>query len=172
MALSGAAYLFWVLVAGVSRDLMQEFIGAAANKNLQLPDLTRNVKIFFVDTGFAIDLAGLAWLGLSLLLVGLANRQRISISWAWASAIVQTMVAGLGAVLVGWAVFLPFTPVGEVGDQSTMEQVSRISLPVVLAVAVFVWAGVLMWLIRDSRRLHRRGPTLSDGLRSNVIGRK
>lgn len=167
---SGLAYLVWALVAGVSRDLVRELIKTAATQANALPQLTQQVKVFFVDAGFGIDLAGLAWMIGSLVLIGLASRQKISISWGWLCAMIQAFVAAGGAMIVGYAAYAPHilqdTPLT---DMTTLEQVSHISLPVVLAVAVLLWVLFLVWLLVDRARLNRRGPTLTDGLRSNVI---
>ena len=145
-AFVGLSYLVWSLVAGFSRNLMQEFIYSVEASQVKLPTLTYAVKVFFVDSGFLIDLAGLAWLILSLVLVQLSNRQRISISWAWVSAICQSFAAGLGAVLVGWVVYAPYM------------------VPVEESPTIFV-----VWLLVERARLGRRGPSLRDGLRMNVF---
>ena len=169
MTFSGLAYLVWVLVAGISRDTVQDLIRTIAPK-LDVPTSTRVVKIVFVDIGIAIDLVGLAWLALSLLLVGLSSRQRLGISWAWMSAIMQSCVAAVGAVLVGWAVQQPYFQIMPQPDtpRTALETVSTISLPVVVVLAVVVWIAFLVWLLIERARLARGGPTLRDGLRSNV----
>ena len=71
LTFSGLSYLVWSLVAGTSREMVREMILFTSRTNLtgDLPKFTRAVKIFFVDMGFVIDLAGLAWMILSLLLV-------------------------------------------------------------------------------------------------------
>jgi len=105
----------------------------------------------------------------SLLLVVFAGRQKFSISWAWVSAICQSFVAAWGAVLVAWAAFLPFgSKVGPPVPTTTLEKVSGLSLPVVLAVAVVVWTSLLLWLLFERSRLFNRGPTVRDSLRTNV----
>ena len=77
IAFAGIAFLVWALLAGVSRLMLQL---TAAGQTDTLPAVTQNVKIFFVDTGFVIDLVGLAWMALSLVLIFFANWQKISIS--------------------------------------------------------------------------------------------
>ena len=72
---AGLAYLVWAMVAGVSREVVQEMIKSTAVTALPLPELTRMVKVFFVDAGFVIDLVGLGWLAFSLALVVLSSRQ-------------------------------------------------------------------------------------------------
>ena len=128
------------------------------------------MKVFFVDTGFVIDLVGLAWLIGSMVLVMLGSIQRISISWSWACAMCQSFAAGLGAVLVGGAVYAPYamSADGIQGDQTVLAKVSSISLPVLVPVAILIWTSLLVWMIASRSRLNRRGPTLRDGLRSNV----
>jgi len=170
LAFSGLAYLAWALVAGSSRHLVQEMIKAAAYHNLKIPEFTQAVKMFFVDTGFVIDLVGLAWLALALVLVVLSSRQRISISWAWVAAICQVFTAAGGAALVGWAVYAPNVVPRETIEtsQTPFEIVSEISLPVIIAVAVLLWVVCLVWLLVERARLDRRGPTLRDGLRTNI----
>ena len=173
IAFAGTAYLVWSLVAGASRQLVQEFINSAQATHMRLPYLTRAVKIFFVDAGFLIDIVGLVWLSASLTLVLISSRQRISVSWAWVSAICQSFVAALGAVLVGWAAYAPHVlmagPAAADQDLTIFERVSQISLPVMVSLAILIWTTFLIWLLVDRARLNRRGPSLRDGLRSNVF---
>ena len=99
-----------------------------------------------------------------------ASRQKISVSWAWVSATCQSCVAALGAVLVARAVYAPFTLVGAGQEDSgtKLAELSRITLGVTIAIALLVWMTFLFWLLVERARLNRRGPTLTDGLRSNV----
>lgn len=177
IAFAGLAYLVWSLIAGGSRELVQVFIDSARDMEMELPAMTKAVKIFFVDTGFVIDIAGLAWLTVSMALVVLGSRQKISISWAWVSAICQAFAAGLGAVLVGGAVYAPHARTGAPSSDGTiLEKVSEISLPVMIALAILIWTTFLVWLLVDRARLNRRGPSLRrrgpslrDASRSNVF---
>ncbi len=168
VSFAGAGYLIWAVVAGVSRDVVQELIKSSVVRDFALHDSARALKILFVEAGVVIDLVGLAWLAASLFLVFWSSRQRCSISWAWASAMVQVMVAALGAVLVGWAAYQPHVvPANaEVPPTATWATVSQISLPVSVVVAVVLWVVVLVWLLVERARLDRRGPTLRDGLRT------
>jgi len=170
MAFTGIAYLVWALVAGTARNLIQDMIRATNYMGSEVPKVTGAVKIFFVDAGVAIDLVGLAWLTVSLLLIVFAGRQKLSISWAWVSAICQSFVATWGAVLVAWAAFLPFSDKAgaAAAPDTTWEKVSGLSLPVVLGVAVVVWTALLLWLLFERARAIKRGPTLRDSLRTNV----
>jgi len=168
LSFGGTAYLVWALVAGVSRAVVQEMIRSTdAN---QLPALSHAVRVFFVDIGFVIDVVGLSWLALSMVLVVLASRQRIRAAWAWISAIGQSSVAALGAVLVSWATYQPHMLPPEQASAGTSlgEQVSAVSLPLVVVLAVLLWVTVLFWLLVERARLNRRGPTLSDGLRTQT----
>jgi len=172
LVFAGLAYLVWALVAGVSRATVQEMIRSTAQTGKVLPDTTRLVKVFFVDSGFVIDLAGLGWLALSLVLLAYSSRQRIGISWVWVSAVCQSFVAALGAVLVGWAAYqphiakLPGAPAGG----TLGEQVSSISLPITMTVALLIWVMLLVWLLIERARFNRRyGPSLRDGLHTNVF---
>jgi hypothetical protein len=171
LSAAGVAYLVWALVAGISREVVQAMINSTADWRDSLPHATRVVKVFFVDAGFVIDLVGLAWLTVTLLLVVLSSRQRISVSWAWVSAICQSFVAALGAVLVGWAAYQPhIRPLSNMGKgQTHWEQVSSISLPVVMPICLLIWVTFLVWLLVERARLNRRGPSLRDGLRSNTF---
>lgn len=173
IAFAGLSYLVWSLVAGGSRGLVQTFIISAHNLQMELPTTTRAVKIFFADAGFMIDLVGLAWLAVSLTLVTLSSRQKISVSWAWVSAMCQSFVAALGAVLVGAAVYAPHAATAAADaagtDRTLFERVSEISLPIMIALAVLIWTTFLIWLLVERARLSRSGPTLRDGLRSNVF---
>jgi len=171
LAFTGIAYLVWALVSLTARNLIQGMIQATRNMGSEVPDVTLQVKIFFVDAGVVIDLVGLAWLTVSLLLIVFAGRQKLSISWAWVSAICQSFVATWGAVLVAWAAFLPFSEkagAAVTAEGSRWEEVSGLSLPVVLAVAIVVWSALLLWLLFERARALKRGPTLRDSLRTNV----
>lgn len=171
MALGGIAFLVWGLVAGVARSLVQDMIRHFAAEGMALPRATQAVRVMFVDAGFVIDLAGLAWLVVSLVLVFYSSRQRITISWAWLSAILQSFVAALGGIFVAWAVHLPYrsmlTVVGGPGSATAFERVSELSLPVVITLAILIWVWVLIRLLVDRARLNRHGPTLTDGLRTH-----
>ena len=169
LAFTGIAYLVWALVAWTARHLIQNMIQVTESMGAEVPGVTSGVKLFFVDTGVVIDLVGLAWLAVSLLLVVFAGRQKFSISWAWVSAICQSFVAAWGAVLVAWAAFLPFgSKVPPAVPTTTLEKVSGLSLPVVLGVAVVVWTSLLLWLLFERSRFFNRGPTVRDSLRTNV----
>lgn len=165
LGFTGAAFLMWSVVAGVSRNLMYNLVRAS---DLELPPLSAAVKWFFADAGFIIDIVGLAWMFISLLLIFLANRQKISISWGWITAGIQSLVAVAGAMLVGWAVSVPFFSVhANPMDSTMMEIFSMISLPIVIIVALLVWILFVVWMLIERRRLERRGPSLSDSLRTN-----
>ena len=166
LSFAGIAFLVWALVAGVSRAVVQEMIRATGAQSL--PRMTYLVKVFFMDMGFVIDLVGLAWLVGSLLLVVLSSRQRISVSWAWLAAIVQMMVAALGAVLVSWATYQPHVLKVPSGSEGHWQKLSQLSLPVVVALALLIWVTFLVWLLLERARFNRHGPSLRDGLRSNV----
>ncbi|MFW6132365.1 MAG: hypothetical protein ACOC8F_00605 [Planctomycetota bacterium] len=169
LSFAGIAYLVWALVAGISRRLVQDLFKVAAVQGFDLPEGTRWVKLVFVNGGIAIDLVGLIWLALSLFLVVRSSRQRARISWAWVSAVCQVIVAAIGAVLVGWAVHQPHvvSPAAAEQTPTTWEQIRSISLPVVVAIAVLLWVTFLVWLLVERSRLNRRGPTLTDGVRTS-----
>lgn len=167
LAFTGLAFIVWAFIAGMSRTMMTNLIHDAADATMDLPNLSKLVKVFFVDTGFVIDIVGLGWMVLSLVLIFLASRQRISISWAWTAAILQSLIAALGAVLVGVACYVPYRKFVTTSPTGTMETISLISLPVVIGMAVVFWVMFLVAMLIDRARLERRGPTLSDGLRTN-----
>jgi hypothetical protein len=171
LSFAGLAYLVWAVVAGVSRDVVQELIKASVIKHFVLRDSADVLKIVFVEAGIVIDLVGLAWLAASLFLVFWSSRQRCSISWAWVSVISQAIIAALGAVLVGWAAYQPYVvpPDAVAPRAATWAKVSAISLPVVVAVAVVLWVVVLVLLLIERSRVDRRGPSLRDGLRTNIF---
>ena len=167
LAFSGMAYLVWALVAGVSRSVVQDLIRWTVSMP-DLPESTRVVKAVFVSSGIVIDVVGLAWLAASLFLVAYSSRQRMSISWAWVSAGLQALVAAVGAVVVSWAAYLPHSIDPPPADPSLLERVTALSLPVTVALAILVWVTFLVWLLVDRARMSRRGPTLRDGLRTNI----
>jgi hypothetical protein len=167
LAFTGLAFVVWAFIAGMSRTMMSHLIHDSDTSAMTLPRLSTVVKLFFVDTGFVIDLVGLGWMVLALVLIFLASRHRISISWAWSAAILQSLIAALGAMLVGLACYVPYWQLETTPAAGAMEIISRISLPVVIGMAVVCWVVFLIAMLIDRARLGRRGPTLSDGLRTN-----
>lgn len=167
IAFAGIAFLVWALLAGVSRLMLQKMILTTAGMTDTLPAVTQNVKIFFVDTGFVIDLVGLAWMALSLTLIFFANWQKISISWAWLSAITQSLVAALGAMLVSSALYAPHIITGQ-ADRTVLGKISQISLPIVLAIAILIWGLFVYWMLkRRASSMQQFGPSMTDSLRTN-----
>jgi len=160
---TGAAYLVWALVAGASRGLVQHTFPHGQ----ELRGLTRAIKIFFVDTGFVIDLVGLVWLATTLFLIVWSSRQKISISWSWASAMGQSSIAAIGAVIVAWAAYAPSLDTAAGQPDTALEKLSQLSLPVILVIAILTWVSFVTWLLVERARFNRHGPTLRDGLRSN-----
>ena len=168
IAFVGIAYLVWALVAGVSRGLVEDLFKVVAVEGIDMPEGTRWVQAVFVTAGPLIDLVGLAWLAGSLYPVVRSSRQQTRISWAWASAVCQLIVAALGAVSVGWAVSRPLVLYAVPPEApTTLEQIRTLSLPVVVVVAVLLWVTFLVWLILERARLNRRGPSLADGVRTS-----
>lgn len=167
LAFTGVAFIVWAFVAGMSRTMMSHLIHDPATSAIELPRLSTVVKLFFVDTGFVIDLVGLGWMVLALILIFLASRQRISISWAWAASIFQSLIAALGALLVGLACYVPYWPLDTPPPAGALEKISQLSLPMVIGMAVVFWVVFLIAMLVDRARLVHRGPTLSDGLRTN-----
>ena len=170
LSFTGVGYLVWAIVAGVSRSTVQELIKSSAVSHFTLRDSAHVLKVIFVEAGIVIDLVGLAWLAGTLFLVLWASRQRMSISWAWVAAMGQVIIAALGAVLVGWAAYQPHVVPADVPvpPTATWALVSTISLPIVVAISVVLWVTVLVWLLVERGRVDRHGPTLRDGLRTNM----
>jgi hypothetical protein len=173
LAFSGLAYLLWALVAGVSREMVRDMKHAMETALLrEVPPFSSDVKVFFADFGIIIDVAGLAWMVVSLLLVAYAGRQKLSISWAWMSAMLQAFVAAGGGVLVGWAMNVPYKRLvagGATPEHVTgMVQLSELSLWVVLTVAILIWTTFLVWLELERVRVRSRGPSRKDTLKSNI----
>ena len=177
LAFSGASYLVWALVAGISRSSVEQVfrnLERSGNAWEVLAPGSAWAKTMFVDAGIALDVIGLAWLAISLLLIVFSSRQYFSISWAWVSAILQSFTAGLGAVLVGWAgqqplKYLISPGTGEPSARTAWAEVSGVSLLVTLVIAIVVWLVFLVWLLIDQSRMARHGPSLRDGMRSNVV---
>lgn len=167
LSLVGVAYLVWALVAGVTRRLVGDLVSYLSVFNENWPWSTRAVRVLFVEAGWALDVVGLVWLVVSLLLVVYSSRQRLSVSWAWLSGMGQTIVAALGGIWVAWAVHLPRRAQLHVPDPTTpWAQLSGLSLPVLLGLAILIWVVFLVVLLTDRARLARRGPSLRDGLRT------
>jgi hypothetical protein len=161
----GVAYLVWVLVAGVARELVADLISFSGAFDPNMPWATRAVRIVFVDAGVAIDIVGLVWLVVSLLLVIYSSRQRFSISWCWLSGLSQALVAAVGGIAVAWSAHLPYR-MAPAPSATTWEKVSGISLPVLTVLAVLIWVTFLVMLLVERARFDRRGPSLRDGLRT------
>ena len=166
IALAGLAFVVWALVAGASRLMMQNIILAAAGSTETLPAVTRNVRLFFVDTGFVIDLVGLGWMAISLVLIFFASSQKVSISWAWLSATLQSMVAALGGVLVGCAIYVPHVITGQ-ANYTVMGKISLVSLPLVIVIAVVIWGLFVYWMLKHRASSRHLSPSMTDGLRTN-----
>ncbi len=166
IAFAGIAFMVWALLAGVSRLMLQNMIRTTAGLTDTLPTVTQNVRLFFVDTGFVIDLVGLGWLALSLTLIFFANWQKISISWAWLASLVQSLVAALGGMLVSSALYAPHIITGE-ADDSILSKISQISLPIVIAVAVLIWGLFVYYMLKRRASMRPFAPSRNDGLRTN-----
>ena len=171
LAFAGLAYLVWALVAGVARWFVQEMIRSTSFHHIQVGGFTLLVKAFFLDWGFVIDIVGVVWMVGSLVLVLLSSHQKLSVSWAWLSAVCQSFVAVMGALLVAWAAYLPhvLSPEKAQAEATTLQQVSHASLPIIMPIGIAIWVTILVWLLVERARLNRRGPTLRDGMRSNVF---
>jgi hypothetical protein len=168
--------LVWAVVAGLSRQLVQRMMRDLDVYRLgadSLPMGTRLVKWVFVDYGFAIDIAGLVWLALSLTLLILASRQKFGIAWVWLCALCQGLVTALGAVAVGWGVYAPHDMMLTSGipeGAGLLQKLSSVSLPVLVTIAIVAWMTVLVYLLVERARFnrHQHGPTLTDGLRTQT----
>jgi hypothetical protein len=167
LAFAGAAYLVWALVAGFSRGLVRAMLQATAGRDTDL--VSKVVRVVFLDMGVMIDLVGLVWLFGTLGLLLLASRQRISISWAFVSAMSQSFVAALGAVLVGYGVnaarYISSTRAGP--DPSIIDRIGGISLTATITLAVAGWALALGFLLFERSRWRKHRPSLRDGQRSS-----
>lgn len=167
-AFVGLSFLAWALVAGVSRSLMLKLYQDYTNGQLVLPKFSKGVEIFFVDTGFVIDLAGLLLMIGGLVLVYLAIRQKISISWAWLCATTQCLFAALGGVLVTTAIFAPYG-FNWPENLKALEIFNQISFPVVLIIAIIIWAIFVFSMLKARYRwlMRMSGPSIRDSVKSN-----
>ena len=81
-------------------------------------------------------------------------------------------MAALGGVLVGWAMNIPYQRRADSAATpervSRMVQLSEMSLWVVLTIAILIWVTFLVWLLVERAHFRSRGPSLRDGLKSNV----
>ena len=166
ISFAGVAYLVWLLSAGIARHVVNELL-RAARQNVQLPGLSRWLCNAFLHAAAVFDVVGVLWLVLSLALIVGASRQRWSISWVWMSAICQTMGAALLVVWSALAGIRPFVTPGSVIGRPAYPTTGYAFMSVAAAVALVLWVMVLIWLLYERARL-RRGPTLRDGLRTNV----
>ena len=173
VAFAGTAYLVWALVAGTTRAMVHDLIFALQQSGARVPVLTAWVDVVFVDAGVAIDVVGMLWLAVSMLLVVLSSRQRIGISWAWLSAVLQTILAALGMVLVAWDIHVRYNDLLAVPAAreplTVMQTVSALSLAVTIPLSILIWTIFVVWLLVELARYKRRGgPSLRDTLRTNI----
>ncbi len=165
LAFVGIGYLVWAFAILIARGVLGGIPARAEASGAAMHPLTRGLSFTLVEAGTLIDLIGVVWLTLSLALVVLSSRQMISISWAWVSALCQSFVAAIVASLAAWSVNDTLAAAEPV---PAPQKLTSLSLSVFMALAVVIWVTFLIWMLVERARLGRRGPTLSDGLRSNV----
>lgn len=66
IAFTGISFIGWATVSGISRIMMRNMMRTSTGGE---EPVTRVVKIFFVETGFVIDIVGLLWLAMGLVLI-------------------------------------------------------------------------------------------------------
>ena len=170
LSFAGIAFLVWTAVVGTAMGIVSELSKQLYFSYLPAIDHTWPVPAELLYNTFlccspAWMLVGLAWMGVSLLLVARASRQRCSISWAWLSALLQVMAAALVAAL---------TALAELSLHDTLlSYIPPLPYPtpgwtffaIAFAVALVVWIAVLVWLLLERKRFSR-GPSLRDGMRT------
>jgi hypothetical protein len=177
IAFAGISYLVWALVIGVGRHVVNEFSLAAYTGKLDMagfPMAARWLYNTLMHAAPVFDLVGVLWLILTLALIWGASRQIWSISWAWMSASIGSMV---GTLLMIWFALsymasAPFIfgakpPAETLPGQLPYPTIGWTPMTVAIAVALVVWTTVLVWLLYEQGRLHR-GPTLRDSLGTHV----
>ena len=168
LTFTGLVFLTWSFVTFTARHLIVRLMMQLdMDGSKTLPEPTRLVNQFFSSYGFVIDLTGLAWMLLSLTLVLLASRQKISISWSWLSSGIQILVASLGSIFVHVATAAPYDVMISQMDNTLGEKISLISWPTVLCIAVLSWVYFLIRLLLDRGKFDKTQPTLNDSFRSN-----
>ncbi len=168
LSLGGVAYLVWVLVVGVARELANELSRAAHVGGAHLAPASRWLSGAILHAAPVFDVVGVLWLGLSLVLIAGASRQRWSISWPWLCAICQAMLAALLGAWTGLAGGPAAAP-APLPTGSAYPTAGWAFMSVSVAVALVLWVATLVWLLYERARLGR-GPSLRDGLRTHVPG--
>ena len=175
LALSGISYLTWVLATGIIRHVALA-MARAQHAFEKLSPAVSGLANWFARTGLGmtvvLDVVGVLWLVLSLVLLVGASRQRWSNSWTWLSAALQSMVACLGAAWAALAAaerMSALAPAAAGPAQVSPATIGWMTLPIAAAVALLIWVTVLVTLLLERARL-ARGPSLRDGLRTHVQG--
>ncbi len=167
LTFTGLVFLTWSFVTFAAKYLFERLVLDSRLPTTEtLSPFTLSVKRFFLDYGFVIDVTGLAWMLLSLTLVLMASRQKISISWSWLCSGLQILVASVGSIVVHWATAAAQAGV-EIPQPTLTEKISSLSWPIVLAVAVLSWVFFLIRMMLDSGKFTRTQQTLNDSFRSN-----
>ncbi len=165
IAFVGVAYLVWALTIGVIRHSINKLPPALFAGASDLSAVVTSFRAAAVNGALIWDVCGVTWLLISLVLVVGAARQRWSVSWAWFSVLLQA----LACVLLGlWGVLGMLTLRGVASSMpSAAPSAGWTTFSIAFAIALLLWATVLVWLLSERARL-RRGPSLRDGLRTHV----
>ncbi len=173
LILAGLVYLAWALAcwsAKRSAAYMDHQAMASATYRSALPAVSRGfVKTFSSWTGGIFDLIGPVWMLLGLYMVIRASRQRRIISWSWLLISCQAVAALLIACWAAVAMVVPTAAVsGSPAPRAPMDW-----SPAVIAVAVLIWFGTLVWLILERIRYGRfRSLTaIRDGFKTHAYRR-
>ncbi len=163
---TGVGFLAWALVSGISWLLLKQQTENGQPHDVAMPGFLEAIQSVSNYAGYAIDIIGLAAMCACMVLIFLAHRQVISISWAWLVLCGQLIFALLGAVFVITAMLGP-----QGVDSSEMglaEILSMISLPVVIVTAVIVWSVFAFYMFRQAPETRRRRKlSRDDGVKSN-----
>jgi hypothetical protein len=161
MAFVGIACMAWLGAAELSR---QTAAALAVMPGPALPPISVWLVSVWQTAPLALDVLGVLWLALGLLLISGASRQRWSVSWPWLAAICQTIAAAGLLALTAWAA----TP-ANLSPAARPAAIPLLGLGVLVAVGLTLWLGTLAWLLASRRRARNRarpGPGIRDGLRT------
>ena len=162
---TGLSFLAWALVSGIGWVILQQQDKA---DHVAMPGFLKAIQVFSDYAGYVLDIMGLIIMCICLLLIFLAHRQVISMSWAWLMIVAQLIFALLIGVFVITALLGPQPELFHSTESLSLAQVlSMISLPVVIATAAVVWSVFAFYMYRQPKGSTRRRLSLADSVKTN-----
>ena len=168
LAMSGIAYLVWVLTTGVARHTVNELMKSQHLGPVEkMPSVSEWLCNAFLAGGFVWDMVGVLWLVLTMALIIGSSRQRWIISWPWMSTVLQALVTVLLAIWSGLAGMAPYgLTIAHIGE-APYPTAAYTFMSLALAIGMLLWVTVLVWLLLERGRMGR-GPRFRDGMRTHA----